>query len=264
MLDVTNMFRYFYSIVTRGKKTAGSRGVSHAKKNGKKKLLKIKSVIFAIKKLSARIAIGINVMMGSLYSFVGNVYYRILRDAKSSLGRNMLRVEAKNINLSGVNQKYISGKFILSKRYREFKDEIYWLTMAAKRGFFYDDKSQFYMKINMDTYLDIDNPIKAIIDGMFMALLCDDRNIRLLSVKKNPIKRGQLSNLEIELEVINGENKEDKEQVQAGTANVLPHKEPKEQAKEANRRGTTCCCKEVPARVGRVHGQKRKCCKDDI
>ena len=257
MLSVTNVFQFFYSIVTHAKKTDANLGVLRAKKSGKKKLLKRKSVIFAIKKLSAKIASGINAMTVSLYLFVGNVYYQILRDAKSSLGRNMLRVEAKNINLAGVNQKYISGKFVLSKRYREFKDEIYWLTIAAKRDFVYNEKSQFYMKINMDTYLDIDNPIKAIIDGMFMALEVSDKNIRLLHIVKNPIKRGKLSNLEIELEVINGENKEDKEQIQAGTTNVLPHKEPKEQTKEVNGGGVACDCEKVSARVGRVHGQKR-------
>ena len=272
MLSVKNMFRFFYSIVTQGKKTVENHGALPVKKNGKGKLSGKKSVTSATKKSNVKTVNVINAKTTNLSSFAEIACLQTFPRANNFFGRNMLKVVAKNINLAGVNQKYMCGKFILSKRYRDFKDEIYWLTMAARRGFFYHDKSQFVMRIKMETYMDIDNPVKAIIDGMFMALLADDKNIRVLQIVKTPIKRGQLSNIEVELETItdkdlgavDGKDKENKEQVKVGAIEILSHDKPKEQAKEAHRRGACCDCKAMPKRVGRVHGQKRKRCKDDL
>jgi Holliday junction resolvase RusA-like endonuclease len=53
------------------------------------------------------------------------------------------------------------------------------------------------MKIEVSTAMDIDAPIKPILDGLNGQAIDDDRNILKLTVIKEKIKRGEFGSLKI-------------------------------------------------------------------
>lgn len=103
----------------------------------------------------------------------------------------------KKIKLRSVNNKYsisrTTGRLFVKKEYREFKD-------CIKKNCLLSGEMQgpYSVKIDMETHLDIDNPVKAILDGMASAgIISDDKEILSLVVSKTKTKRNREGRLRI-------------------------------------------------------------------
>jgi Holliday junction resolvase RusA-like endonuclease len=99
-------------------------------------------------------------------------------------------IDLDNIKLVGVNKKYVDRKFHLSKEYRDFKKLLF---CTVKNVVIPKDHK---VLIIMETALDIDNPIKPILDGI-EKVFKDDKNIKILETRKIAIKRGKTGRLRI-------------------------------------------------------------------
>jgi Holliday junction resolvase RusA-like endonuclease len=99
----------------------------------------------------------------------------------------------KSIKLPSINKKYILSRrrLILSKQYREFKE--YLSAQCLK----VDICPPYFVKIYVESYADIDNGIKMIIDSLKGNCIGDDRDIIKLEVIKKKIKRGKSGRLEV-------------------------------------------------------------------
>jgi len=100
-----------------------------------------------------------------------------------------------NILLTSVNQKYINKKYVLSSKYRAFKQEVSW--KIANHSI----KPPYFMWILMETGLDIDNALKPILDGIEHTL-SNDKDIHRLFLDKIAFKRGKPGRLSIWCETL--------------------------------------------------------------
>lgn len=99
----------------------------------------------------------------------------------------------KKICLRSVNKKYCSRNFRLTPQYRDFKNELFFNLIKPKKTLNPPYKITIYIK----TYLDIDNPVKAIHDVLENGIISNDRKVHHLEVIKIEGKRGHLSSLRV-------------------------------------------------------------------
>ena len=118
----------------------------------------------------------------------------------------MIVIQIDDIKLKSLNQGYRfnrkTGRMYINKDYRQFKDEITKLTNLNAR----DLKPPYQVSIEFESYLDIDNPIKAILDGIEDSeVIKNDKDILRLFVIKRHIPRGRPGKLKITVESIKEE-----------------------------------------------------------
>ena len=99
-------------------------------------------------------------------------------------------IDIDNILLASINRKYrvsqAGGKWILTRQYRDMKKL---LTMVSKKGRL---DPPYRIDIQMQTFIDIDNPVKCIQDSLQAAgIIDDDMNVLQLNVTKQPLPKGQ-------------------------------------------------------------------------
>lgn len=105
----------------------------------------------------------------------------------------MLKViDLKDIKMTSINEKYSVGKnrkLFLNKKYLDFKNL---LSLVCRKV---DVEKPYRVDIYLKGYLDIDNPIKCILDSLIC--LENDRYIEELHVYKTPLKRGRPCDLKV-------------------------------------------------------------------
>lgn len=106
-------------------------------------------------------------------------------------------IDLEDFNLKSVNDKFVkskfTGKFCLKTEYKVFKQILQYAIKKPKVKL--DPPYAVHMFI--ETCLDIDNPIKAILDALEGIVIKDDKLIHRLIVDKKPRERGQMSSLRV-------------------------------------------------------------------
>jgi Holliday junction resolvase RusA-like endonuclease len=105
----------------------------------------------------------------------------------------------ENIKIKSLNDKFgyspAYGKLYMSKEYKEFKELL--VQCMCKTQI----QPPYRVIIETEMYIDIDNPIKVIIDAMQTAgVIEDDRHIIKLDVYKKQVKRNAENKLRILVE----------------------------------------------------------------
>jgi Holliday junction resolvase RusA-like endonuclease len=105
-------------------------------------------------------------------------------------------IDIDNIKLGRVNQKFgknwKTNKLYLLDEYRKFKDLIQLITRKVKID------PPYAVKIEVETYADIDSFIKPLLDGIQTAgTITTDKEVRHLVVLKTPGKKGRPSSLKV-------------------------------------------------------------------
>jgi len=105
-------------------------------------------------------------------------------------------INLKDIELTSINKKYTksrhTGNFILTDNYRDFKTL---LTLSAKKVKL---RPPYSVEIYMQTYIDIDNPLKCILDSLQISgVIENDRKIEEVHLFRVARKRGALSDLNV-------------------------------------------------------------------
>lgn len=117
--------------------------------------------------------------------------YEIIAKRRKILKHEVIKLEG--IKLTSVNQKYITGGFTLSKSYRELKEL---LSLTCKK---IELKPPYRVEIYLETYLDIDNCLKNILDSLGNCIV-NDREILELLVHKKKTKRGKPGSVRVLVE----------------------------------------------------------------
>jgi len=103
-------------------------------------------------------------------------------------------ISLDSIKMESINRKYIisksTGRLVLDSKYRNFKKK---LIDACEP---YEDLGPYSLIIHMETYLDIDNVLKCILDAV-NEKIGNDKDIFELRVYKKPIKRGLPGRLDV-------------------------------------------------------------------
>jgi Holliday junction resolvase RusA-like endonuclease len=103
------------------------------------------------------------------------------------------------IKLPSINQKFNlnrkTGQLFANKEYKDFKDTIFYQALSHKMTFRIADNN-IKIEIHMRTYLDIDNILKPLIDGICEGMGVNDKNVNYLVVTKTPCKKNELSAIE--------------------------------------------------------------------
>ena len=103
-------------------------------------------------------------------------------------------LELHNIKIPSINNKY-NKNFSLTREYRAFKDM---LLHSLKRAVLI---GPYAVHVLYSGYIDIDNPIKAILDALeTKGIIDNDKYILSLRVNKAPLKRGQAGSLIVHVE----------------------------------------------------------------
>lgn len=103
-------------------------------------------------------------------------------------------LDMENIKIPSVNQKYIlsHGRLVLNDEYRQFKDDMALCCKKVKIS------PPYVVFIEIESYKDIDNSIKPILDSLKMAeVITDDKEVYGLSVRKKTRKRGKAEALRV-------------------------------------------------------------------
>jgi Holliday junction resolvase RusA-like endonuclease len=100
----------------------------------------------------------------------------------------VLDLEGKDLDFASINEKYgynpKTKKFFLSPKYRAFKELVSHSCVKEKI------KPPYMVLIRLVADLDIDNPLKPILDGLEAAGVVDnDKNIQRLTIVKIPLKK---------------------------------------------------------------------------
>lgn len=99
-------------------------------------------------------------------------------------------LDVENIPIVSVNRKYIkgrNGRLILSREYREFKNNV--AKLCRKCAI----EKPYIVNISYSGRNDIDNSIKPILDALeFAGVLCNDKYVHELRVRKIPAKHTRL------------------------------------------------------------------------
>ena len=107
----------------------------------------------------------------------------------------MLVVDIEKILIPSINNKYSlntkTKRLFLNPKYRDFKKLI---SETCHKTNIDNDWS---CKIQMQSYVDIDNPIKPILDGIAIANLINDKNCLDLHILKEKNKRGKEGYLKV-------------------------------------------------------------------
>lgn len=105
-------------------------------------------------------------------------------------------VDISEIKLTSINQKYIFNprihRLALSPKYAAMKRLIESVVVKAKC------LPPYKVVISISTYLDLDAPIKCVLDAIKPAIT-DDRDIVELHVYKEPLKRGVAGYLRVDI-----------------------------------------------------------------
>lgn len=98
--------------------------------------------------------------------------------------------------------RQVTAMYFKAKRYKQFQDELKIEIFKAMQGMRRPTyKKNIQLLISISTYLDIDNPVKGIIDVLAeIGIIENDREIRKLKVVKTPAKRGSVESLIIKVE----------------------------------------------------------------
>jgi Holliday junction resolvase RusA-like endonuclease len=114
-------------------------------------------------------------------------------------------IDLQDVQIRSVNKKYIinrrTGRLVPSREYREFKNILEWACTGKSI------EKPYRVKILLETYLDIDNPLKAILDSL-NKIIEDDRYILELIVCKKPLKRGKKGKIKVFIETISDKKTE--------------------------------------------------------
>jgi Holliday junction resolvase RusA-like endonuclease len=108
-------------------------------------------------------------------------------------------IDIEGIKIASINQKYgfANGRAYLTKQYRDFKRLI---VMPCKK---FKLDGPYRLQIEFGGYIDIDAPIKCILDGIATAgVICNDREVYELKVIKYPQKKGADNWLIVHIETI--------------------------------------------------------------
>jgi Holliday junction resolvase RusA-like endonuclease len=105
----------------------------------------------------------------------------------------ILNIETK---LPSVNKKTCvsrnTGRYYNNEEYENFKNIIFLLCKKVKI------KKPYFVKINIETHVDIDNPIKPILDAIEKAgVIENDKYIEKLHINKKRIKRNEQNKLKV-------------------------------------------------------------------
>lgn len=93
--------------------------------------------------------------------------------------------EIENIKIPSINKRYYKN-FSLTKEYKAFKQELFYSFITCQID------PPYAVHIIIETYLDIDNIIKPVLDTMQdRGIITDDRYIVNIQVSKIPIKKGR-------------------------------------------------------------------------
>ena len=106
-------------------------------------------------------------------------------------------IDVANIIIPSVNQKYVlrAGRLVLSPSYRDFKSS---LSKCCRRV---SIAAPYSVTIEIESYKDIDNSIKPILDCLTLAgVIIDDREVNELRVVKTKRKRGASESLRVYVE----------------------------------------------------------------
>ena len=113
-------------------------------------------------------------------------------------------LDIPSIKIVSINQKYIlakgSRRLILNPTFRDFKMQ---LCHYAERYLALAELDPWpitKVHIELKTYVDIDACIKVVLDGVCLAMECNDRDILELRVTKEKLKRGQPSSIRVYVE----------------------------------------------------------------
>lgn len=114
---------------------------------------------------------------------------------ENSKSDQILNIETKlpsiNSKLS-INKK--TGRFFASQDYKNFKNIIYMFLKRIKV------KKPYALYVDIETHIDIDNPIKPVLDAIQESGIIDnDRNIERLYIDKKSIKRNEQNRIKIKI-----------------------------------------------------------------
>lgn len=93
------------------------------------------------------------------------------------------------------------GRLILARQYRDLKQ---FLSNEVTRIHI---KPPYRVLIYIETYCDIDNNLKLILDSLTSNCIDDDSLIQELFIKKKAIKKGRSGRLDVYVETLNEETK---------------------------------------------------------
>ena len=113
----------------------------------------------------------------------------------NSKSDQILNIETKlptiNSKLS-INKK--TGKFFASQEYKNFKNIIYMFLKRIKV------KKPYALYIEIETHIDIDNPIKPVLDAIEQSGIIDnDKYVERLYIDKKTIKRNEQNRIKINI-----------------------------------------------------------------
>ena len=112
-------------------------------------------------------------------------------------------IDLENIKIHSINKKYVIGKngrLTPSRAYRDFKNILEWACHGKLMP------KPYRVDIYLNMYLDIDNPLKAILDSLGK-IIEDDRFIEELHVYKTTSKRGTKGRIQVYVDTIKQEKK---------------------------------------------------------
>jgi len=111
-------------------------------------------------------------------------------------------ISLDNLKMESINQKYIisksTGRLILAPKYRDFKN------LLKESCILFTEKAPYSITVYMDTYLDIDNILKCVIDALG-DVITNDRFVYELHAFKKPIRKGALGRLEVYIDSLSKE-----------------------------------------------------------
>lgn len=112
-------------------------------------------------------------------------------------------LDLKKIKLCSVNNKYKNRSYKLTPEYIAFKNLIFYSLKNPPIKLNKPYKVYIYLK----TFLDIDNPVKAILDSMAeKKLIINDKKVLRLIIDKVEEKKGYPSDLVIYLDELGDRN----------------------------------------------------------
>ena len=115
-----------------------------------------------------------------------------------------MKIVDLDLKMSSINQRYgfnpKTGKLFNNSEYKQFKEA---LKQDMAQRHVKPVESPYYVDIYMETYVDIDAPIKAILDAMeSYGVIDNDKNVLQLSVQKRQIGKGKKSKLQIVVDTL--------------------------------------------------------------
>jgi Holliday junction resolvase RusA-like endonuclease len=116
-------------------------------------------------------------------------------------------IDISEITIASINGKYgknhYTGRLFLNSKYRDFKKELVLRCRKCKIV------PPYSVEINISSASDIDNSIKPILDSLqTKGVITDDKYVEVLTVIKQPIKRGKPGSIKVTVKTIDKNKKE--------------------------------------------------------